>query len=284
MLGPFLVPPFAEWTQTSPLLTVPKRDSDRRRVVIDLSFPEGHSVNSGIAKNIFQGTPFTYTLPTVDDFAQMVVRNGPGCYLWKADLQRAYRQLRSDPLDYPLMCIQFASNYYIDVCPSFGGRGSAAAQQRVSRAVCHLMGESGFPTLAYVDDFGGCLPDFHSAMSAFAHFEHLTSSLGLRLAPDKTSFPSTSLEWLGFLIHSVSMEITVPTSKLPEILELTADWATRRRAARKDYQVLAGKLNHLAQCCTVALQWICQVVYIFRISSFHCFPLCLLEIIILWFT
>ena len=104
----------------------------------------------------------------------------------------------------------------------FGGRGSAAAQQRVSHAVCHLMAEAGFPTRAYVDDFGGCLPNFHTTMSAFAHFEHLASTLGLALAPDKSTFPTTCLEWLGFVVDTVTMEITVPPQKMEEVLGLTA--------------------------------------------------------------
>ena len=105
MLAPFPVPPFLQWTQVSPILTIPKKDSDKRGVVIDLSFPEGFGVNSGIAKNFVQGYDLSYSLPTPHDLAQQVIENGPGCYLWKADLERAYCQLRSDPLDYPLMCI-----------------------------------------------------------------------------------------------------------------------------------------------------------------------------------
>ena len=59
MLGPIPCPPFLEWTQTSPLMTVPKKDSDNRRVIIDLSFPIGRSVKSGVAKKFFQRNDFT---------------------------------------------------------------------------------------------------------------------------------------------------------------------------------------------------------------------------------
>ena len=151
MLGPFSSPPFADWSQTSPLITVPKKDSANRRVIIDLSFPIGRSVNSWVAKNFFQGYDFTYTLPSVHDLAQVVLDHGPGTYMWKADLERAYCQLRSDPLDYPLMCIKHRGLYYVDICPSFGCCGSSAAQQRVSCAVCHLMETRGHSVLAYVD-------------------------------------------------------------------------------------------------------------------------------------
>ena len=138
LLGPFDTPPFYPWTQNSPLMTAEKKDSERRRLIINLSFPEGESVNAGVARNFFQGEEKSYTLPTVHDLAEMVTAMGPGTFLWKTNLEQAYRQLRSDPLDYPLMGISHKGRYYTDICPSFGCRGSSAAQQRVSTTVCHL--------------------------------------------------------------------------------------------------------------------------------------------------
>ena len=53
--GPFTSNPFDTDCVISPLLCVPKRDSDELRVVHDLSFPEGFSVNNGIAKDSYMG-------------------------------------------------------------------------------------------------------------------------------------------------------------------------------------------------------------------------------------
>ena len=52
--GPFICNPFDNDFVISPLLCVPKRDSDELRVVHDLSFPEGVSVNDGIARLLSQ--------------------------------------------------------------------------------------------------------------------------------------------------------------------------------------------------------------------------------------
>ena len=46
--GPFEYPPFSNDFVCSPLQTVPKRGSSTRRVVMDLSFPSGCSINYGI--------------------------------------------------------------------------------------------------------------------------------------------------------------------------------------------------------------------------------------------
>ena len=49
----------------SPLLTRPK-DNNERRVILDLSFPRGNSLNDQVSKNLFDGTEFQLKLPLVD--------------------------------------------------------------------------------------------------------------------------------------------------------------------------------------------------------------------------
>ena len=100
LLGPFSALPFTEWTQVSPLMTRDKPDGSGKRVIIDLSFPDSNSVNDGIVKT---DSP-SYTLPTPLDLADLMSQAGRGAFMWKSDLSRAYRQLRIDPLDYPLLC------------------------------------------------------------------------------------------------------------------------------------------------------------------------------------
>ena len=45
LLGPFFTNPFPNRTASSPLNSVPKRDSDECQVILDMSFLSGHSVN-----------------------------------------------------------------------------------------------------------------------------------------------------------------------------------------------------------------------------------------------
>ena len=51
--GPFEYPPFSNDFVCSPLQTVPKRGSSTWRVVMDLSFPSGCSVNDGIPQDTY---------------------------------------------------------------------------------------------------------------------------------------------------------------------------------------------------------------------------------------
>ena len=218
LLGPFDKDPFAPWTKVSPLMTRDKKEGEGKRVIIDLSYPPGGSVNEGILKNNFQGEEYYYTLPTPLDLAERMLKAGQGAYLWKSDLQRAYRQLRIDPLDYPLLAIRHKGHVYLDVCPSFGCRCSGSAQQRVSNALTHLMKQKGHDVLAYVDDFCSVAPSFEQAMAGFTDFEALTKELGVKTAPDKTVFPTTKLEFLGIEFDSNEMVLSIPEAKLTEVI------------------------------------------------------------------
>ena len=99
VMGPFTQAPFQDWFRTNPMLTRSKRDSDKLRVILDLSFPLGHSVNAGIPSCQLDGSDFKLRLPTIHQLAAKIVALGRGCHLYKVDLSRAYRQLRSDPWD-----------------------------------------------------------------------------------------------------------------------------------------------------------------------------------------
>lgn len=117
LLGPFEEPPFKPWVRISPLMTRSKKDSLDRRIIVDLSFPPGLSVNDGIDPKDHFGNDITYSLPSIMDLVTHVKTQGKSCYLWKADLTRAYRQLRVDPADSPLLGIKVGPHIYIDCCP-----------------------------------------------------------------------------------------------------------------------------------------------------------------------
>lgn len=258
MLGPFKEPPFYPWFQISPLMSREKKDSIDRRVIIDLSFPNGHSVNDGI--EIIESRD-KYTLPTVTDFTDLVKTAGPNSYMWKCDLKRAYRQLRIDPLYYPLLGIQFNNISYIDICPSFGCKQSGGAQQRVSNAVVYIMKQLYKITiLAYVDDFGCVSPTKESAMDSFIKFQDLSKHLGLELAPEKSVPPTRIIEWLGFEINTITMTLTIPEKKLLQILKECQTWLQLKEASKVQFQSLSGKLSHISQAIPHARTFMSRIL------------------------
>ena len=85
----------------SPLSCVPKRDSDDIRLIHDLSFPKGESVNDFIPR---EASFVVYEL--VDHCIDIICELGPGCQIAKADIKNAFRILPVHPNCYKLLGFQ----------------------------------------------------------------------------------------------------------------------------------------------------------------------------------
>ena len=82
ILGPFLSNPLCCESEFFPLYTVEK-DNTSRRVIVDLNWPYGTSVNSGIDKDVYLGENVSLTYPTIDTLTSIIVSKGPGALMFK---------------------------------------------------------------------------------------------------------------------------------------------------------------------------------------------------------
>ena len=102
ILGPFLKNPITGG-HCSPFMTRSKPNSDRRRVIVDLSWTIGESVHAGIDKNMYLGSQFDLNFPSVDHITDEAKCIGRGALLYKVDVSRAFRHIKVDPADYDLL-------------------------------------------------------------------------------------------------------------------------------------------------------------------------------------
>ena len=115
--GPFAEPPFP--CHVSPFLTRDKPNSDKRRVILDLSFLSGQSGNDGVPKDKYLGSYFDLKYPSVDHIVDSLKELGTDALLYKIDISRAFRHLRIDPGDIDLLGLKH-DQYYIDGMLPFG--------------------------------------------------------------------------------------------------------------------------------------------------------------------
>ena len=118
ILGPLDQPP-SDHFYCSPLLTRPKDGSDRR-VILNLSYLRGKSVNDYIDRDSFDGNKFALKLPTIDDIVSAIDKVGEGALIAKIDVARAFRNLRVDPADALKFGIKWDNKYFLDKGITFG--------------------------------------------------------------------------------------------------------------------------------------------------------------------
>ena len=214
---------------------------------MDLSFPPNHSVNDGIPSHSYLGEPFHLCLPGVDSLVTFIHQFGQGCVLFKTDLSHAYRQLPVDPRGYHFLGYEFDNLLFFDTTFAFGLRSTTLGCQRTTNAITYLYVSEGFFCTNYIDDFGGC--DTPSrAPDAFHALKHLLCRLGLQSSPDKDCPPTTLMVFLGILINTVTMTLSVPQEKIADLLHKLQAVSHASIISRRQLQSVLGLISFVTAC------------------------------------
>ena len=97
ILGPFDNIPYHEF-HCSPLLTRPK-DLNKRRVILNRSYPSTNSVNDNVTRHLFDSQQFLLKFPALDNIIDQIKATEGRVLLAKIDIARSFRNLCVDPAD-----------------------------------------------------------------------------------------------------------------------------------------------------------------------------------------
>ena len=224
----------------SPMMTRQKPNAPHHRVIIDLSFPHGHSVNAGIPKDQYLGSPFILKLPTVDTITNQIKALGRGCKLYKIDISRAFQHVKLDPKEYDLLGLHH-KRYYIDTCLPFEYRNGSALFQHLRDSVHHIMCQRHYDVINYIDDILGIsLPSQIDA--SFNVLHQLLQEFGFQISEKKLETPTACLNCLGILINTETFTMSIPPVKLKEIWDKSCEWQHKRYCNKCPLQSLLGSL------------------------------------------
>ena len=76
VVGPFNKNSFLSGIKISPLNSLPKNDTNERRVIFYLNFPKDKSVNDFISKEEYLGEQMETDYPKIDDFILIITQKG----------------------------------------------------------------------------------------------------------------------------------------------------------------------------------------------------------------
>ena len=247
IMGPFDKNPLTSPLAISPLNTVPKAESNEQRVIVDLSFPPGASINEGISKTMYLGESINLTFPTIDRIAALVWENGRGCHIYKRDLAHAYRQFSIDPGDWKYLGYNFGNKFYIDTVLCMGQRNAAAACQRATSALAWVHRNRGFGLENYLDDMIGVERKDRSLL-AYDELGVLLTKLGLEEKLLKACPPATEQMVLGIEINTERMTLRISDTRMGEKKGLLNEWGLKTMTTLKELQSLIGKLAFISKC------------------------------------
>lgn len=255
-VGPFLAPPFQHFTG-SPLGAIPKKHSApvKWRIIHDLSWPAGLSINDGIPKDLF-----SCNYDSLDRAITLLKHFGPGALMSKLDLSDAFRHVLVHDRDWELLGSTWpveidgtvVTGYFFDTFLPFGLRSSPALFLKFVDGLKFVMSSKGAsPIWNYLDDFWTCGPPSpapHCQNSLDAMLK-TCDELGFKTNPEKTVRPNTNLILLGIELDSIAQESRIDQARLTETLHMLDKWSSRKHCTKRQLQSLIGKLQFICSVC-----------------------------------
>jgi hypothetical protein len=242
--GPFPYVPLQGFI-TSPLSLVPKKAPGEYRLIHNLSYPLGKSVNSSIPK---EHSHVQYA--RVSDFIALLKPLG-AAYMAKSDIQNAFRLIPVNIQDHHLLGFHWNGHYYYDKFLAMGASSSCRIFETFSTAIefifKHLQKTNNVTHV--LDDFAFCAATAQECQEMLDTFQALCRQLGIPLAAEKTEGPTQTITFLGIELDTKQQLARLPLDKIQKCLDTIDLFLKSSKVTLKEMQSLIGLLN-----------WACNVV------------------------
>lgn len=232
----------------SPLALIPKREPGKFRLIHDLSFPKGESINSTIPREFT-----TVHYDSIDNVISLVKRCGERCLMSKSDLSEAFRQIPVSPAQYRYLGFMWDDQIYFDKCLPFGCASSCQIFSALSDALGWVMiNEHHAAGISYIlDDFFFVSPaNSDKCQQDLLNFIRMCGVIGLPIKEEKTQHASTDIVIYGIRINSCEMTASLPPDKLSKARTLLHGLKQKRKTTLRQLQAVIGFLNF---ACSVVL-------------------------------
>lgn len=222
LTGPHTEPPYDSFIQ-SPITLIPKKGSvskdpdESTRLICDLSWPHGDSLNDHTPQSVK-----TVTYPSFDQSIRMCLKEGKSCYLARTDCKSAFLMLplATDQFRWVvIMCQHPTTNvkYYFSmktVC--FGSGTSCFLYMKLSNALAHIfrVKSKGGDINNFLDDFLTCKYDETGCNGYLNLFIDICTEINLPLAMEKTCYATQIIIFLGLLINTITQTVSLPEDKV----------------------------------------------------------------------
>jgi len=248
-LGPFPSPPSLHFMGSPMGAFEKRRQPGKFRIIHDLSWPPGQSVNDHI-------NPEEYRLHymSIDDVVAVIQIYGRGAQLAKLDLADAFHHIRVRQEDWELLGTTWTSDsghteYYLSTVLPFGLRSSPKLFNDFAEAARYIMIDRGAQYVDhYLDDFITVgAPNTSECQDNLDLMLQVCKDVGFAVNPKKVHSASSELEFLGIIIDTKKMELRISEDRLEEALDEIKNWRTKKRGKKRDLLSLIGKLSFISR-------------------------------------
>ena len=165
------------------------------------------------------------------------------CYFGSIDLKDAYYSVNISEADRKFFRFRFQGILYEFCGLPQGFKDSPRLFTKILRPVLGLLREKGHHLVGYIDDFLLQGEDKKECSLALKETGEMFDYLGFTVHPVKSVFvPTQEIEFLGFILNSVKMEVSVSLVKAKAIKDMISEFLGRDKITIRDFAKVIGCL------------------------------------------
>ena len=236
------------------------------RLITDLSFPEGASVDDSI-----DPTRCSLSYISVDNVANRAISLGRGSLIANIDINSAYRLVPVWPPHRQWLGIKWKNQIYSDTMLPFGLRSVPKIFNALADALEWCVASRGVVNIFhYLDDFTVVGPsNSESCHQELITLKQVCTELGVPLATDKEEGPSTTIVFLGIVIDAVKQELRLPADKLMHLQGILIEWEKCKSCTRKELESFIGVLQHACRVIKPGRSFLRQATALLSVTKHH---------------
>ena len=232
----------------SPLGAFPKKNSQKTRVIHDLSFPPGNSVNDGI-----NGEECSVTYSTVLDAVELC-KKYPTPWLAKYDIKDAYMHCAVKRSDRHLLGFRWYDDdgklvVYRHSSIPFGMRSSCRAFSDIAECLMFMCKNNGAAddSLFYLDDAITVCGNEADCRNSIKVMVDTAEKAGFVVQQAKTVGPARKITFLGIEIDSINAQLKIPREKLQEVRQELSTWLDKISCTKRELLSILGVLQYFVR-------------------------------------
>ena len=210
----------------SPIFITPKSDGGHRLILNLKRF------NDAVVYQHFK-------MDSIKTVLQLIT---PNCYMCKADLKEAYYSVKVDETYQRFLKFTWRDQLYKYVCLPNGLASCPRRFPKLLKVPLSVLRFQGITLAGYIDDFFTTAPH-DSCQFSVNQVVSLCTRLGFVIHPTKSILvPQQEIVFLGFVIHSVHMTVSLTPQKKATLKKLVNQLLTIRSPTIRFLAKVLGKL------------------------------------------
>ena len=212
---------------TSPIFLRKKPDGTFR-LILNLKRANEHVEN------------FHFKMETIHTVLTLV---RPNCFMASIDIKDAYYSVKIREKDQKYLKFQFQGQCYHFTCLPNGLSSGPRKFTKLMKAPLAELRKKGFLVSSFIGDLINLGDSYEECLSNVIHTTALLHKLGFIIHPDKSCLiPTQEIKFLGFIINSVTMKITLTEDKRRSIVQECKMAIAKRELTIREVAKLIGKL------------------------------------------